>query len=219
MLAILSDFSLVGIVLAVTLAIILLAGVALYVAFRVKETLGDERGRVARTVKVAFLVGMLFLSGGVFFFFASGFGQSQGASTGVSVTSTTPTTGSTGLTTGATSSMTVTTTATATGQGQVSMQVSYPNKVKTNATFTISFLIVNSGGASASSATIDVGRLFSDFRFQSCTNQVSGNYIIIGTLPSGSTVVNLVLQAPSRPAQTSSQVTLTYVYSQSTAST
>jgi hypothetical protein len=144
--AIPSDLSLIGAVLAISLAIILLSGVALYVAFRLRETLREERGRGARAAKVAFLIGLLFLSGGVFYFFASGLGAigntggqtilathtgtvtSGGSAAGTSSTSSPPTatatTSSLVTSTGATTSVSQTSTSTTSSASSTSSTTS-----------------------------------------------------------------------------------------------
>jgi Domain of unknown function DUF11 len=81
-----SDVSVIAAVLAISLVILILSGLALYVAFRVRETFKDDKGTGIRTVKLVLLIGLLFLTGGVFYFFASGIG-SPGASTTTALTS------------------------------------------------------------------------------------------------------------------------------------
>ncbi len=104
-----SDYTIIGTVLAISMAIILLSGLALYISFRVRETLRDEKGRGARAAKVGFLIGLLFLSGGVFYFFASGFNAVSGT-----VTSTTS---SISTLTTSTSQSSASSTASSTGSG------------------------------------------------------------------------------------------------------
>ena len=64
------DLSVIGIVFALILFIIFFAAVVLYLAFRIKETFREEKKRGMLAVKVAFLIGILFLAGGSFYFFA-----------------------------------------------------------------------------------------------------------------------------------------------------
>ncbi len=45
-----SDYTIIGTVLAISVAIILLSGLALYISFRLRETLHEEKGRGARAV-------------------------------------------------------------------------------------------------------------------------------------------------------------------------
>ncbi len=232
-----SDYTIVGTVLAVAVAILLLSGLALYVAFRVRETLRDERGGGARTAKVAFLVGLLFISGGVFYFFASGFNALGGGTTQTSLTGTSTTQPSTSSasssttvsTSGSSSTSTISTsTSTSAGstssttasasQGAVTMQVAYPSSVNVGQGFYVTFSLYDSGSTTLPGASLDVGNLAVTFSIVNatvcnpgCTSvSWSGGVVAIGNLNPGSTVVTLGLKAPSSPAQFSGQATLNY---------
>lgn len=65
-----TDISILGVVLAILLLIIAFSAIVLYLAFRIKETFREERKRGIQIVKIAFIVGTLFLAGGIFYFFA-----------------------------------------------------------------------------------------------------------------------------------------------------
>ena len=222
-----SDITIVGTVLAFAVAILLLSGLALYVAFRIRETLRDEKGGSARTVKVAFLVGLLFLSGGVFYFFAPGFNVSgESSSTQVTSASTTATSSvllsSTSASTSSTStpsttSTTVTTTTTAVG-GTVTMSVAYPSAVGVGQGFYIEFSVYNSGSTALTQASIDVGSLGISFIILNATmcnpqcsvTSWSGSVVNLGSLNPGATTVTLGVKAPSSPTQFSGQSALHY---------
>ena len=64
------DLSILGIVFALILFIIFSSAVVLYLAFRIKETFRKEKKRGIGAAKIAFLIGILFLAGGSFYFFA-----------------------------------------------------------------------------------------------------------------------------------------------------
>lgn len=64
------DLALVGIVFSLVLFIVVFSAIVLYLAFRIKETFREGRGRGIVTAKVAFLVGVLFLSAAGFYFLA-----------------------------------------------------------------------------------------------------------------------------------------------------
>ncbi|MBI3840952.1 MAG: hypothetical protein HY297_03230 [Thaumarchaeota archaeon] len=206
MAAIPSDYTIVGTVLAIAIAIILLSGLALYISFRVKETFREERGRGARVAKVGLLVGLLFLSGGVFFFFSSGFSQPG------------PTNDSSSGSTSTISGVTTTTTVTQSGS-VVGMSVSYPSRVSAGSSVSISFTLVNNGASTPTGASIDVGSLFYPFSVSAATKcnpqctptTWSGSVVQVGDLTPGVTVVTLSLTAPSQPQQYSDTVTLYYV--------
>src|SRR5512138_3801167 len=66
-------FSLTVIAILFTLVLLLIffSAVVLYLAFRVKETFRKETKRGTNIVKTAFLIGTLFLAGGIMYFSAS----------------------------------------------------------------------------------------------------------------------------------------------------
>lgn len=64
------DLALLGIVFALVLFILVFSAMVLYVAFRVKETFRGESRRGIVIAKVAFLIGVLFLAAGGFYFLA-----------------------------------------------------------------------------------------------------------------------------------------------------
>ena len=217
-----SDYTIIGTVLALAVAILILSGLALYVAFRLRETLRDEKGRGTRAVKVAFLIGLLFLSGGVFYFFASGFGASGNiastastSSLSASSTSVTAATGSSSTTasdtshsasstttTSTTSAATVTTTTTtsssATASGQsVSASPSCPGRVTAGQTFTCQVTVYNQGTVKYSSTTLVSSGDFLDFTILGCTESVNG-----GSATSLSTTANSVAVGSLEPGTT-----------------
>ena len=69
------DLTAIGIVFALILVIIFFSAVVLYLAFRIKETFRKETRKGVTIVKIGFLIGTLFLAGGVFYFFASTVGN------------------------------------------------------------------------------------------------------------------------------------------------
>jgi Domain of unknown function DUF11 len=234
-----ADYSLVGIVIAVSLAIILLSGIALYVAFRIRETFREERGGMLRVAKVAFLIGLLFLSGGVFIFFASGIRPAGSPSTSTTVTttvtdatstsgtftspttrtttttvtvssSTSPTSTTSTSSVSSTSSTTSSTTTTSSQTPAVSMVLSYPPSVTAGSNFAFTLTVTNNGPGTANSVNVQAGTLLSSFTLVSSNYLISGNVIEVGDVSPGSVVISLELQAPSRPGQTTGSLSLTY---------
>jgi hypothetical protein len=65
-------------VFALILVIIFFSAVALYLAFRIKETFRKETRKGVTIAKTGFLIGILFLAGGIFYFFASTLGNITG---------------------------------------------------------------------------------------------------------------------------------------------
>lgn len=64
------DWTILGIVFALILFIIVFSAIVLYMAFRIKEAFREEKRRGILVAKIGFLIGILFLAGGSFYFFA-----------------------------------------------------------------------------------------------------------------------------------------------------
>jgi hypothetical protein len=69
------DLTAIGIVFALILVIIFFSAVVLYLAFRIKETFRKETRKGVTIVKIGFLIGTLFLAGGIFYFFTNTLGN------------------------------------------------------------------------------------------------------------------------------------------------
>jgi hypothetical protein len=76
------DVALIGIVVALVMFILVFSAIVLYIAFRIKETFREGRGRGIVTAKVAFLVGVLFLAAGGFYFLAQALSEGGPAAAG-----------------------------------------------------------------------------------------------------------------------------------------
>ncbi|MDG6901990.1 MAG: hypothetical protein JRM80_08520 [Nitrososphaerota archaeon] len=223
-----SDYTIVGTVLALAIAILLLCGLALYVAFRLRETLRDEKGGSTRAVKVAFLVGLLFLSGGMFYFFASGFASPNGGTviqttssassstlSGASSIASTSHSSSTVAST-STSSATSSTSTAATTSGQT-VNMPAPScagmRVTQGTTFSCNVYIYDSGSSTFGSATLVSSGDLTKFSFLSCDESVnggqsspvscSGNSVAVGSIVPNTIVLTLTIQAPSQSGQNS----------------
>jgi hypothetical protein len=227
-----STLTIVGFVLAISMAIILLAGLALYISFRIRENLREEKGGGARVAKVAFLIGLLFLSGGVFYFFATGFNSTTGrASASLSTSQSSSTTGTlsshssqsstTTTTASSTTSTTSTSSTTSSGGLSVSMNVQCPTSggsVAAGSTFSCTVTIYNTGAATYSSATLVSSSSFTEFSFQSCSETINGSpatctavsssQISVGDIEPGTTVLTVGVAAPTTAGQKSCALTL-----------
>ena len=205
MLAAPSDYAVLGEALAVAVDILVLSGLALYVAFRVRETLRDEKGRGARAAKVGFLIGLLFLSGGVFYFFAAGLNQPTGSVPSTTNTSSPAAVSSTTTVAGAPASSTTTSLSTASGSptstvasttaytttlvtssaantatSQVGMATPQcPGKVVAGQTFQCTIYIYNTGSSAFSSATLTSLGTFYQFAFVSCSESINGGPAVL----------------------------------------
>jgi hypothetical protein len=166
------DLAVIGVVFAIILLIIFFSAVVLYLSFRIKETFRKETRRGATVAKVAFLIGILFLAGGLFYFFANTFTNITEPTA-----SPTPTPSQTPI---------------------LTLSVSAPSEVSMNSELSISFTISNPTAFTANGVYIETSGLFSDFTLQSCTHETTGSVINIGQVPSGITVVSVNLLAPDR---------------------
>jgi len=175
------DLTVIGIVFALILVIIFFSAVALYLAFRIKETFRKETRKSFTIVKIGFLIGILFLAGGIFYFFANNLGNMAGPNP-------TPTPSGPYLT----------------------LSVSYPQTVTFNTIYTIDFTVINPTSTTAHGATIQANELFADFVIQSSTHEVVGNVITIGDVPSGTTIVSLQVLSPSDPGTVVDTVSLLF---------
>lgn len=211
--------AIVGTVLALSVAILLLSGLALYVAFRLRETLRDEKGESTKAVKVAFLIGLLFLSGGVFYFFASGFNVAGGGSTsrGTYVTSSaSTTTGSTATSAVSTSTMASPSTTASTLQDVNMSAPSCPSRVTAGSTFTCYITVYDQGTATYSGATLVSSGDFAKFTILGCNKSVNGgpstlvsstsNSVSVGDIAPGTTLLALSVRAPAQSGQDSASV-------------
>lgn len=175
------DLTVIGIVFALILLIIFFSAVVLYLSFRIKETFRKETRKGFTIVKIGFLIGILFLAGGIFYFFANSLGNIMGPSPTPSPSN-----------------------------PYLSLTLSYPSSVTFNTLCTVNFTVINPTSATAHGATIQAVVLFSDFLIQSSTHEVLGNIITIGDVPPGTTIMSLELLAPSKTGTVSDTVSLSF---------
>jgi len=199
------DLSVIGIVFAIILFIIFFAAVVLYLAFRIKETFREEKKRGMLAVKVAFLIGILFLAGGSFYFFAQVLTPQSSLPDNTSP-DTTPPDNSLPDTPLPPSNETET----ENGNPKLAMSVSYPSRTKVNTKITMTFTITNPTEYTAHDVVVQTNVLFEQFNAVSTTYERTGNAIEIGDVPSGTIIVSLELTAPSKPQQMGDTITLTF---------
>jgi len=132
-----------------------------------------------QAAKVAFLIGILFLVGGGFYFLAQTLRTNLPSNGG--------------------------------GKPALTFNVSYPSTVKMNQNFTINFAIANPTTYTANGTAIQTSTLFQDFKVTTSTHQIVGNVIMVGQVPSGTTVVSVGLTAPQRPGAYAYSITLTFI--------
>jgi hypothetical protein len=175
------DTSIVGMVFALILFIIIFSAMTLYLAFRIKETFREEKRRGARVAKVAFMIGTLFLAGGIFYFFATNLmsGPSLPSSNGNE-------------------------------KPLLSLAISYPPTVTVSTGITISFTITNPTEYTAHDVVIQANVLFEQFSIDSSTHEVEGNVVRIGDVQPGTSVSSLELTSPDRPSNIQDLITLSF---------
>ncbi len=128
------DFRIIGIGIAITFAIIALSAITLYLAFRVKETFREEKSFKMQFVKMGFILGILFLAGGLFYFFAQAMNQPEGSSNDTLVPDTQM----------------------SARNASIALDVSYPDNVKNGEIYTISFKIYNPSSITIYNSTIEL---------------------------------------------------------------
>ena len=175
------DLTIIGIVFALILLLIFFSAVVLYLSFRIKETFRKETRKGFTIVKIGFLIGILFLAGGIFYFFANSLGNATGPN------QTPPP-----------------------SNPYLSLTMSYPSSVTFNTLCTVSFTVINPTSATGHGATIQANTLFADFAIQASTHEVVGNVITIGDVPPGTTIVSLELSTPSKPGTVTDTVNLQF---------
>ena len=175
------DLTIIGIVFAVMLLLIFFSAVVLYLSFRIKETFRKETRKGFTIVKIGFLIGILFLAGGIFYFFANSLGNATGPN------QTPPP-----------------------SNPYLSLTMSYPSSVTFNTLCTVNFTVINPTSAIAHGATIQANTLFADFAIQASTHEVVGNVITIGDVPRGTTIVSLELSSPNKPGTVTDTVNLQF---------
>jgi hypothetical protein len=188
------DLAVIGGVFAIILLMIFFSAVVLYLSFRIKETFRKETRRGATVAKVAFLIGILFLAGGLFYFFANTFPN---------ITEPPPTPTPTPI-------PTASPTPTPSQSPVLTLSVSAPSQVAMNSELSISFTINNPTTFTANGVYLETGGLFSDFTLQSSTHETTGSVINIGEVPSGITIVSVELISPSRARTLTNTVTLNF---------
>ena len=193
------DLSIIGIVFAIILFIIFFAAVVLYLSFRIKETFREEKKRGMLAVKVAFLIGILFLAGGSFYFFAqilTPYSPAHSPEPDNPINDTPlPPSNDTGN---------------ENGKPELTLYISYPSRARMNTEITMTFSITNPTEYIAHDVVIQTNVLFEYFNVVSSTHKVTGNVIEIGDISPGTTVSSLNLVASSKPGEIRDTITLIF---------
>jgi len=211
------DLSVIGIVFAIILFIIFFAAVVLYLSFRIKETFREEKKRGFLVVKVAFLIGILFLAGGSFYFFAQILSPSSPnpVTQPENSTDVTPSPEPENPIDNSTSPEPIPepepeppindtpspNDTTTDGRPELSLIISYPSRIKMNTEITMTFSITNPTEYIAHDVVIQTSILFEYFNLVSSTHKVTGNAIEISDISPGTTICSLSLVASNRPGE------------------
>lgn len=170
------NIELFGIGIAVTFGIIAFSAIVLYLSFRVKETFKEGKGFKFQLVKTFTLIGILFLAGGMFYFFAQAMSSGNVNDTNFSamIGNLAPS-----------------------KPDLVSFGVSYPETVRTNENYTLSLTIRSVSPAIIHNATLTLTglKLFgatSDYA-------IKGDTLIIGEIMPGESTGHIQLNSPAYP--------------------
>lgn len=173
------DIGIIGIGIAVTFAIIALSAITLYLSFRIREIFREGSNPKTQIVKTAFLIGILFLAGGLFYFFAQSIPQAE---KNQSI---------------ANDSQTIKPEPPA-KKASVLFDMSYPDSIKTGDKFKISFNVYNPSSKTIHDVAIKLGGL--SLSEAKSNFNIDSNMLNLGDLPPGETTGTLILQAPSKPS-------------------
>ncbi len=203
------DLSIIGIVFAIILFIIFFAAIVLYLSFRIKETFREEKKRGFLVVKVGFLIGILFLAGGSFYFFAQILAPSPpNSSLPDNSTDIIPSSEPTNSTDDSTSPVDNTTNET--GNPILNLIISYPSRIRMNSEITMTFSITNPTEYIAHDAVIHTSTLFEYFNVISSTHTVTGHAIELNDIAPGTTICSLNLMSSNRPSEVRETITLVF---------
>ena len=171
------NIGILGIGIAITFAIIALSAVTLYLAFRIKETFREEKSMKIQLVKTFFLIGILFLAGGLFYFGAQAIAPQKLQND--------------------TNSSKITESGDFAKNGSVFLRVSYPENIKTDDNYTVSFVTYNPSPKIIHNASI---KLMGLRLLEAKSNfKILYDRLDLGDMPPGETGGYLLLKAPSRP--------------------
>jgi hypothetical protein len=194
------DIAIIGVVFALILLVIFFSAVVLYLAFRIKETFRKETRRGATIAKIGFLIGILFLADGIFYFFANtltNIAEPNPTASPTPMISPSPSPTASPLPS-PTDTPSPTATPTPTPTPVLILSVSAPSQIRMNTPISVSFTISNPTGSTAHGVYIETEGLFADFAVQSSTYEIDGNVINIGDVPSGTTIVSIDLVSPDK---------------------
>jgi hypothetical protein len=179
------DASIAGMVFAIILFIVFFSAIVLYLAYRIKETFRSETRRGIVVIKIVFLVGILFLAGGSFYFLANTFPTSSADPTHEPPSDN--------------------------GTAQLTLVVNYPTSIRMNTNLIVSFTLTNPTSYTAHDVLIQTAGLLDHFTLVSSTHNINSNILSIAEVPSGNSICTLELTSPDRPITIRETITVTYL--------
>jgi hypothetical protein len=204
------DLTIIAIVFALILLLVFFSAVVLYLSFRIKETFKKDTRRGANIAKTAFLIGILFLAGGIFYFTAGTLINTNQNSQPTPTISPTPTANPTTFTSPTPQETNLPQSPTPTSSPTIkdpTFSAFYPSTASMGSQFELTFTILNMNSITLKNTVIQTELLFQKFNTISSTHPVSANIITIGDLNPGSTTVSLQL-TPTRPGEVNDTATL-----------
>lgn len=172
------DLRLIGIGIAVTFAIIALSAITLYVAFRIKETFREEKSTKVQVAKVGFILVIMFMAGGMFYFFATAMSQPEKPSND-------------------TEGYEPIKNDTYEENTSINIFLSYPEQISTDETYTISFILYNPSSETIHDATIKLVGLDTDGIRSNF--DINSKILYLGDLFPGEKSGYVQLKAPTKP--------------------
>src|SRR5450759_5619224 len=170
------NLDILGIGIAVTFAIIAISAVILYLSFRIKEIFREEKSFKVQFAKTFLMLGILFLAGGMFYFFATAMNpHTQNFSTvpNASISSANE------------------------QKGSVFLGVSYPKSINTEENYTIFFRVYNPSLKEIHNGTIKMIGL--NLEGAKSNFNIESDRIFIRKIASGEISGYLQMKSPSYP--------------------
>ncbi len=164
-----------GIGIAVTFAIIALSAIILYLSFRIKSTFENDKSVKVQIVKTFFIVGVLFMAGGMFYYFAQAMSSGKADNTSRMIQN-----------------------EVVSESGIISLGLAYPENVRVNDNYNITFAVKSSAPNTIHNATIKITGLPLVFGAKSNFG-IEIDKLVLRDLQPGETDGFLQLKAPSYP--------------------
>jgi hypothetical protein len=168
------DLWIFGIGIAVAFAIIALSAIILYLSFRIKSTFENDKSVKVQIVKTFFIVGVLFMAGGMFYYFAQAMSSGKANNTSRMIQN-----------------------EVVSESGVISLGLAYPENVRVNDNYNITFAVKSSAPNTIHNATIKITGL--PLLGAKSNFGIEVDKLNLGNLQPGETDGFLQLKAPSYP--------------------